>query len=286
MASSDTMSLIDQFESVFRAASKPVFRPTPRRFESVLLLTDLPQAEADAYATRVKALLAGARGMGAGPWIVGDAAFAPTVGDLLARIDEHQPDLVIAYRNLHSSGWKWPYTLGDHVAVLTQVTQVPVLLLPRPDQLDPERGTDNVMAMTDHLAGEATLVDAAIALTHPGGALHLAHVEDEATFTRFMRLVAKIPNLPTEEAEAGLRAQMLKEPSDYIESVRAALAESDLKVVAAVQMGHHLSTYRQLIAQHGIDLLVLNTKDDDQLAMHGLAYPLAVELRDLPLLML
>ena len=30
----------------------------------------------------------------------------------------------------------------------------------------------------------------------------------------------------------------------------------------------------------------MNTKDDDQLAMHGLAYPLAVELRDIPLLML
>jgi len=30
----------------------------------------------------------------------------------------------------------------------------------------------------------------------------------------------------------------------------------------------------------------LNTKDEDQLAMHGLAYPLAVELRQIPLLML
>lgn len=30
----------------------------------------------------------------------------------------------------------------------------------------------------------------------------------------------------------------------------------------------------------------MNTKDEDQLAMHGLAYPLAVELREIPLLML
>ena len=35
-----------------------------------------------------------------------------------------------------------------------------------------------------------------------------------------------------------------------------------------------------------VDLLVMNTKDEDQLAMHGLAYPLAVELRQIPLLML
>ena len=37
---------------------------------------------------------------------------------------------------------------------------------------------------------------------------------------------------------------------------------------------------------HAIDLLVLNTKDEDHSAMHGLAYPLAVELRNIPLLML
>ena len=41
------------------------------------------------------------------------------MGDLLALIDAERPDLVCAYRNLHSSGWRWPYTLGDHVVVLT-----------------------------------------------------------------------------------------------------------------------------------------------------------------------
>jgi hypothetical protein len=35
-----------------------------------------------------------------------------------------------------------------------------------------------------------------------------------------------------------------------------------------------------------VDLLVMNTKDEDHSAMHGLAYPLAVELRGTPLLML
>ena len=53
-----------------------------------------------------------------------------------------------------------------------------------------------------------------------------------------------------------------------------------------VLMGHHLSTYRKLVEEHSVDLLVMNTKDEDQLAMHGMAYPLAVELREIPLLML
>ncbi len=30
----------------------------------------------------------------------------------------------------------------------------------------------------------------------------------------------------------------------------------------------------------------MHTKDEDQMAMHGMAYPLAIELRQIPLLLL
>ena len=43
---------------------------------------------------------------------------------------------------------------------------------------------------------------------------------------------------------------------------------------------------RARIDEKNVALLVLNTKDHDQLAMHGLAYPLAVELNHVPLLLL
>jgi hypothetical protein len=51
-------------------------------------------------------------------------------------------------------------------------------------------------------------------------------------------------------------------------------------------MGKRLDVVRSLVSQHRVDLIVMNTKDDDQLAMHGLAYPLAVELRGVAILML
>jgi hypothetical protein len=53
-----------------------------------------------------------------------------------------------------------------------------------------------------------------------------------------------------------------------------------------VRTGHRLQAFKDLIAEHELDLLVMNTKDEDQLAMHGLAYPLAIEIRSIPLLML
>ncbi len=51
-------------------------------------------------------------------------------------------------------------------------------------------------------------------------------------------------------------------------------------------MAERIEEYRRLVEDQRVDLLVLNTLDGDQLAMHGQAYPLAVELRAVPLLML
>ena len=53
-----------------------------------------------------------------------------------------------------------------------------------------------------------------------------------------------------------------------------------------MKLGHLLADYRELVVENEIDLLVMYTKDEEQLAMHGIAYPLAVELRSTPLLML
>ena len=59
-----------------------------------------------------------------------------------------------------------------------------------------------------------------------------------------------------------------------------------LRVEAEVLMGHRVAAVRGLIDARGVDLLVLHTRDEQQLGMHGLAYPLTVELRDTPLLLL
>jgi len=59
-----------------------------------------------------------------------------------------------------------------------------------------------------------------------------------------------------------------------------------VEAVPIITTGHHLAEYKRLVEEHRVDLLVMNTRDDDQMAMHGLAYPLAVELRSIPLLLL
>ena len=167
-----------------------------------------------------------------------------------------------------------------------------MLLLPHPKAGDAYehafKQTKQVLAVTDHLTNDHRLINYAATFTEKGGTLYLCHVEDQLNFQRTIEAISKIPTIETADAERRLGEQLLKEPRNYINSCRGVLdkANQGITVEAVVEFGHHLAEYRKVIEKEQADLLVMNTKDDDQLAMHGLAYPLAVELRQLPLLML
>ncbi len=285
------MSKVDQFESRFRAAVKEVYRYRPPELSKVLVITDLDREAATTFADgcrRFLDVLAAAR------WHTVSGESFRNVAELLNLVVEHDPDLICTYRHLHSNAWKWPHSLGEHVDVLTQVTSCPVMVVPHPARggalEHAQQDTDRVMAITDHLTGDDRLVSFAARLTTPRGTLYLSHVEDEAVFERYMDVIAKIPQIDTETARETVKGQLLKEPLEYIESCAEVLARDagdlSLTVEPVVTMGHRLSEYERLIRAHEVDLLVMNTKDKDQLAMHGLAYPLAVDLRTIPLLML
>ncbi|HAH99221.1 MAG TPA: hypothetical protein DCO70_07780 [Verrucomicrobiales bacterium] len=150
------------------------------------------------------------------------------------------------------------------------------------------QNTDRVMAVTDHLAGDHRLVSYAAHFTRDGETLFLSHVEDDTVFERYISAIGKIPDLDTEIAREEIKVRLLEDPIEYIESCRTGLARegSQIKVESRVKLGHLLADYRELVEENEIDLLVMYTKDEEQLAMHGIAYPLAVELRSTPLLML
>ena len=184
-----------------------------------------------------------------------------------------------------------PFSLGVYIDVLTQATDFPILLLPRPNEILNSDGllpTDHVMAVTDHLAGEQKLVSYAARFTQKGGKLALVHIEDEKVFDRYISIVGKIPSLDTDVARKEIEAKLLREPQDYIESCRQEIQKLNLplSVQSIVTMGHWLSDYKRLINAEGTQLLVINTKDDDQLAMHGMGYPLSIEIQNIPLLMI
>jgi len=286
------MTKVDQFESMFRSASREFFKYERVNIESVLIVTDRDEVKAKLFGEQTRQFLKVISDDDKVRWRDVNGSEFQTAGELMALVEFAAPSIICTYRNLHSTAWKWPYSLGTHVDLLTQHTDIPVMLLPHPDAERSARhameNTDTVMAIADRLTGDHLLVNYAVRFTENSGTLWLTHVEDETTFDRYMEVISKIPSIETDEARKDVREQLMREPRDYIGDCVSVLLEAGthLQVEHLITFGHHLSEYKRLIEQHEIDLLVLNTKDEDQLAMHGIAYALAVELRQIPLLML
>lgn len=285
------MTQLDQFESVFRAADKAVFEYTPPLVRSIMLVSDLDDDASAALVTSLEQLLAVLAADGPDWTVANDPALADPAA-LVEHVERAAPDLVITWRHLFGTGWRAPYGLGTSLEVLTQHTRPPVLVLPHPDgdQALPHtlRNSDRVLALTNHLVGDGSLVSWALRLTQPGGQCWLAHLEDSDAFERVMEEIGKIPEIDTDTARELLAARMLADARDFAERCAAEVAEQRLSVElhAEVGFGCQVADTVRLVEQHEIDLCVLHTKDADQLAMHGLAYPLAVQLRSIPLLML
>lgn len=280
---------LDELESAFRAAAKVRFHRDEVAIRKTLVVTDLDREARNAYRERVRGFLT--RHYDLDPTVVGFEDYGSVEG-LVRLVDTEKPDLVITYRNLNTDGWKYAHSLGVYLEVLTQATPVPVLVTPSPHATGAaERAlvdTSRVMVVTDHLTGDDRLVSHGLAFTADGGSLFLAHVENQRRFDRFMRIIEKIPAIDTELARQRIAERLLSEPADYVESVRKAL-ESDKtapRVEPVVCFGHEVSMYGRLVDEHAIDLLVMNSKDDTQLAMSGDAYSIAIELRRIPLLLL
>ncbi len=287
------MSKLDEFESAFKSASKAVYSFARVKVAKVLVVTDLTIEQSQVFAEDVKDFLDVLGDRSAIEWHTHHVSPEEDVGDLLREVENERPDLICCYRNLHGRARSFPFSLGSLVDVLTQATSTPVLLLPAPTKegrLDPSsRRTTKVMVLTDLLTGCDRLINYGVHFADADGTLVLAHLEDDTVFERYIETIGKIPAIDTELARDRIRVQLLKEPSDYIESARAEInreLDCELTIVKEVTMGHRVADCKALIESHDIALVVMITKDDDQLAMHGLAYPLAVELRSVPLLML
>lgn len=279
---------LDDFESVFRSAVKARFHHQPPEIGSALLITDLDQAQTAGILDAATEFLS--HGHGELEWSTLSAGDFSEVGDVLDRVRRDPPGLAVCYRHVLGQGAKLPYSLGSTVDALTQATDIPVLLLPRPHdgRIDLPKSTHRVMVVTDHLTGDDHLVNWASHLCTDDGTLFLSHIEDQAVLDKYIEVCSKIPGIDLALAKEKIPKKLLDMPRDYVQSTAEVLAEHDNheKVEAIVKLGAPVKEYEELVEEHNIDLLVMNTKDAGQSAMHSLAYALSVEIRSRPLLLL
>ncbi len=281
------MSNIDQFESSFSAAFKPTYTYSPVKMRDILILTDLPADAGRRYVAHLMPL-------------IGALSDEPRVrsihyreghclADMVDQIRGDKPDVIITYRHLYSQATTFAYTLGSHLDVLTQATAQPILVTPRPEDLTgPVCEPSRTLIVTNCLTGDDKLINYGVGGSTAGADLFLAHIEDDRVYQQYLEIISKIPSINSEQAQASIAEQLLKEPSQYITSCQHTLAQTHPRMTCypIVKLGHTVGTFIDLAREHGAELVVMHTKDQDQLAMHGLAYPLAIALRDIPLLML
>ncbi|MBT3786289.1 universal stress protein [bacterium] len=283
------MTQVDQFESVFRAAFHDVFQYQEIHYEKALAIIDLPEVEALEYSNSLETFLIDEKQR---HWEVFNQADFEDLGTLLEAVLGAAPDLLVTYRNLGSANWRDSHTLGEALDLLLQRTPFPVLVLPHPKSGEAlehaVQDRDRVLVLTDHLNHDPQLVNAALHMAQRKGELTLLHVEDEDVFERYLEVISKIPTIDTEDARQRIAEQLLKDPADYMQSIKKELKNHQLpiQVKGLVEFGNHLNHIQEIIEKGKIDLVVMNTRDSDQIALHGLAYPIAMEVRHIPLLML
>ncbi len=286
---SDHRNPIDEFESLFRRAEREPYLYADVPISTVAIIVDSDRQSAERLQQSLVEFLP--RLNGVETWRLIDGSQFSNVNELLSQIDERQTDLVITYRHLQEKTLVPQHSMGVYLDVLTQTTSVPVLVLPgtaaepRPFT---ERVCNRVMVVTDHISGDNRLINYGVRICAAGGTIWLCHVEDDAIFKRYMDTISRIPEIDTDQAVELIDKQLLKEAADFTATCIAELQERGPKISyqANITRGHHLQVYCDLIDAHEIDLLVANTKDEDQLAMHGMTYSLSVELLDVALLLL
>ncbi len=284
---------IDEFEANSKAAEHKPFAYVDVPIKTATLVTDGSPEEAESLKQSIIAFIP--RLLSVNQWRFLTGEDYHNVGELLEALIEKPTDLIVTYRHLQEKSFIPQHSLGVYLDVLTQATSAPVLVLPgtaaEPISLK-GKVCDRVMVVTDHILGQHALVNHGVRFCgkQPSGQgdLWLCHVEDDLVFARYLRTISHIPGLDAKVAETQLDKRLLKEASDFIETCIGELKKHGLPLAlhSSVERGHRLKQYRELVNENQIELLVANTKDEDQLAMHGMAYSLSVELTHVAMLLL
>ncbi len=283
---------LDEFESLFKSAVKTPYAYEEISLASIALVCDEEEEASLELLKSVQRLAPPLAGHAEARWKVFGRDTFTTVSDLLSGLRDFDADLVIAERNLkldHADNLI--YGLTNYIDALTQVMEAPLLLLPSRAHGDTGANYDapkRVMVETNHLTGDHRLINWGVRFAGPDRSLYLTHIEDGTAFARTIDAISRIPEIDTEIAEQTLHDTLLKLPHDFVLSAKASLQSKfpDLRIEEIVRFGTALSDYESIIDEKKIDLLILNTKEAGQLAMNGLAYAMAVEFKERPLLLL
>ncbi len=284
------MSQVDQFESAFRSAIRPIYEPHSIEFSKILIITDLSAESSEVFGKAVrKSLTPVLPATNAPEFSHLDKGSYDSTATLLEQVQTIRPNLIVTYRNLDTEDWCYQNSMGSRLDTLIHQAEPPVLVVPHPKATTENyglKGNTRVMAVTDHLTGDHQLIDYAARFVDTKGRLILVHLEDQTTFDRYMEAISKITTIDTEHARSQIHSQLLKDPHDYISSCRDRLRSltPTIQVDEIVEFADGYDQFRRHIDQQSVELLVIKGIDHQQPGIHGLADRLINETRKIPVL--
>lgn len=276
---------------MFRRALRDRYEYASVALDRILIITDLEESKAAVFMEQIQQYLQAGLSLKEVKftcWNKGDFAPWPQMKQAIHQI---KPDLIISYRLLWVEDITASKSLGAYIDLLSQDTHYPVLVMPHPamqglSRILAEPGA--VMVATEHGYANHRMVNFALKLLPQKRPLILVHIEDEDTYEYYLDAISKIPAIDTEITREALPLQLLAGPNQYADSVEETLAElqPEIEIRRQISFGHLIDAYGSLMEEHETDLLVVDTKDDTQLAMHSIGYSLAIEFRQTPVLLL
>jgi nucleotide-binding universal stress UspA family protein len=287
------MSHVDQFESAFRSAIRPTYKPHAIRLQRALLVTDLSKEETKELKHSVQPYLQGLAPKGAPiEWDCLTKESFDSTASLLRKVETLDPDLICTYRNLNTDDWHYQNSVGSRLDTLINQSTFPVLVIPHPKANSKGRyalkRNNTVVAITDHLTDDHQLIDYSAAFLERPGKLVLVHLEDQPTFDRYLDAISRITTIDTENARQQLATQLLKAPEAFVQSCRERLneANSGIDLMEIVKFAKGIDRFKETIHELEADLLVMKGIDHDQPGIHGLAQRLINETRQIPVLVI
>lgn len=254
------MATIDEFESQFRRAAKTIYHYKPHSFSRPLYLFD--RKDCTAYKNSVETFLINHNAFSdytlEGLTIDKSCSLLSLCEQVLLK----NTDFIISPRLLCYEREE-AHSVGGFIDILVQELQIPVLLTPFVEaegalKFPGSKGT--VLTISDNITDDQDLINMGASVLTEGQRLHMLQILDENFFNLMVSVLGKIPSIDTDEAAKEIRAQLIKEASEFEGSCAQILHEHlpTNEITSEVTFAAHITDAMSEIFSLKPDLIILN----------------------------
>lgn len=285
------MPTIDEFESRFRRAIKPLYDYEEISISSVVLVLD-GKAISDEDLENIKRCTKAIFGLNDPDLRIETFNISEftSVVDCIRNIRALNPDLIISERLLGLPDTTLP-SIGAYVDSFSYRVDCPVCIVPfnfLKRNYEKCEALKNIMVLSESIQGDSKLVNFALNFVSIGTKLVLTDMINGKTFNYYIELVSKIASIETEPAREELQKLIVKMASEFEDDCITKLEEimPDLAVAKHIDFAYKVQDYLNILNEHKADILIINSRTDEEKNLNTIAHSLAISVTDIPVMLI